>query len=176
MTRSLTTSALSVEIVPALAEQGPILANMLELYAHDFSEFIDLKLGADGRFGYEHLPLYWTDSNRHPFLVVADGQLAGFVFVRRGSEVSDNADVWEVAEFFILRGFRRRGLGTRVAREIWQKFPGRWEVRVLDRNRKARLFWSRAIKEFLGEAVEPVRLKKDGADWHVFSFDPRRAA
>ena len=35
---------------------------MLELYAHDFSEFIDLKLGADGRFGYKHLYLYWKES------------------------------------------------------------------------------------------------------------------
>jgi predicted acetyltransferase len=176
MTTSLTNSVVSVEIVPALPEQEPILANMLELYAHDFSEFLDLKLGPDGRFGYEHLPLYWKDPDRHPFLVVADGHLAGFVFVRRGSEVSDDANVWDVAEFFILRGFRRLGLGTKVAREIWRKFPGRWEVRVLDRNRKARLFWSRAINEFLGEAVEPVGSNKDGEGWHVFSFDAVRDA
>jgi hypothetical protein len=29
----------SVEVDPALLEHAPILANLLELYAHDFSEF-----------------------------------------------------------------------------------------------------------------------------------------
>jgi hypothetical protein len=50
MTIFQTTSSVKVEIIPALEEQEPILANLLELYAHDFSEFIDLNLGADGRY------------------------------------------------------------------------------------------------------------------------------
>ena len=124
MTISRTTSAVDVEIFAALPEQEPVLANMLELYAHDFSEFIDLKLGADGRFGYKHLSLYWKESNRYPFLIMADGQFAGFVFVRRGSEISNDADVWDIEEFFIVRGFRRLGLGMKVAQEIWKSFPG----------------------------------------------------
>jgi hypothetical protein len=62
---SQTTSPVNIEIIPSLPEQEPVLANLLELYAHDFSEFIDLELGADGRFGYEHLPLYWKESSRY---------------------------------------------------------------------------------------------------------------
>ena len=167
---------MNLEIFPALPEQEPILANMLELYAHDFSEFIDLKLGADGRFGYKHLPLYWKESNRYPFLIMANGHFAGFVFVRRGSELSNDADVWDIAEFFIVRGFRRRGLGIKVAQEIWRKFPGKWEVRVMDRNQKAKNFWARAINEFLGKAIEPILLEKDGEDWQVFAFESNRPA
>jgi len=176
MTISRTTSGVDVEIFPALPEQEPILANMLELYAHDFSEFIDLKLGPDGRFGYKHLPLYWEEPNRYPFLIMANGHLAGFVFVRRGSEISNDADVWDIAEFFIVRGFRRLGLGMKAAQEIWQRFPGKWEVRVIDRNQKAKNFWARAIKEFLGEAIEPIPLDKNGEDWHVFAFESKPAS
>jgi predicted acetyltransferase len=175
MTNSRTTPA-DVEVVPASPEQGPILANMLELYAHDFSEFVDLKLGADGRFGYERLSSYWDEPGRHPFIIRADGHLAGFAFVRRGSEISGDADVWDMAEFFVVRGFRMRGLGTMAAREIFGKFPGRWEVRVIDRNRKAKEFWRRAIAEFVGEAVEPTTFDKGGEGRHVFSFESGRAA
>jgi predicted acetyltransferase len=175
MTISRTTSAVDVEIIPALPEQEPILANMLELYAHDFSEFMDLKLGADGRFGYKHLPLYWKESNRYPFLIMANGHFAGFVFVRRGSEISNDADVWDMAEFFIIRGFRRLGLGMKVAQEIWKRFPGKWEVRVIDRNQKAKDFWGRAINEFLGKMIEPIPLDKDGKGWHIFSFESKGA-
>ena len=110
-----TTSVVDVEIIPALPEQEPILANMLELYIQDFSELVDLKLAEDGRFGYKHLSLYWKESNRYPFLIKANGHLAGFVFVRKCSEVSNDADVLDIAEFFIVRGFRRLGIGMKAA-------------------------------------------------------------
>ena len=176
MTISRTTSSVEVEIIPALEEQEPILANLLELYAHDFSEFIDLKLGADGHFGYNYLPLYWKDPNRYPFLIIVNGHLAGFVFVRRGSEISNDMDVWDMAEFFIVRGHRRLGIGTKVAREIWEKFPGKWEVRVIDRNERAMKFWGRAISEFVGKEIDSVALDKGGEGWQVFSFESKGAA
>ena len=37
-----------IELDPALREHAPILANLLELYAHDFSEFHTLAIRADG--------------------------------------------------------------------------------------------------------------------------------
>src|ERR1700732_3731876 len=99
----------SLELIPATPDQGSILANLLELYAHDFSEFHDLELGADGRFGYNSLPLYWRESNRNAFLVRLDGKWAGFVLVKGGSEISGDETIWDMAEFFIVRGHRRRG-------------------------------------------------------------------
>ena len=126
---------MQVEVLPAAIEHQPVLANLLELYAHDFSEFSDLKIGADGRFGYSPLALYWKESNRFPFLVKANGELAGFVLVQQGSQVSAAREIWDVAEFFVLRGYRRHGLGARVAHEIWRMFQGPWEVRVADKNR-----------------------------------------
>jgi predicted acetyltransferase len=171
-----TTSAADVEVVPATAEQEPVIANLFELYSHDFSEFFELTLGPDGRFGSQHLHLYWEEPGRHPFIIRAGGRLAGFAFVRRGSEVSGDAGVWDVAEFFVARGFRRLGVGTRAARGIWAMFPGRWEVRVMNRNRKALKFWRRAVGEFLGREVEPTVHAKEGQAWHVYSFETGRAA
>lgn len=145
---------------------------MLELYAHDFSEFIDIKLGPDGRFGYKNLALFWADANRHPFLIRVDGSLAGFAFVTRGSVISSDTDVWDMTEFFIVRRFRRLGVGTTAARAIWERFPGRWEVRVTDKNQKAMKFWGRAINEFLVRTIESIPFDRDGANWRVFSFEP----
>jgi predicted acetyltransferase len=175
VTISRETSAVDIEITPALSEEEPILANMLELYAHDFSEILDIKLGADARFGYRPLPSYWKAPDRYPFLIRTDGHLAGFAFVRRGSEISNDADVWDMTEFFVIRGFRRLGLGMKAAHAIWRKFPGKWEVRVIDRNQKAMGFWGRATREFLGNKIEPSPFDKNGEGWHVFSFDSRRA-
>jgi predicted acetyltransferase len=162
-----------VEVIAAAADEEPVLANLFELYAHDFSELTDLRLGPDGRFGFDELPLYWTDAARRPFLIKADGDLAGFVLVQKGSQISGDADVWDVAEFFVARGYRRDGVGTRAAHEVWRRLPGRWEVRVLDRNEAARAFWQRAVAGFTGAEVDAFVHDREGRRWHVFSFDTR---
>jgi predicted acetyltransferase len=164
------TSLTQIEVVPATPEQEPVIANLLELYAHDFSEFADLKIGADGRFGYERLPLYWKESNRFPFLVRANGDLAGFVLVQQGSQISGEGQVWDIAEFFVLRGYRRHGVGVRVAHDVWRMFTGRWEVRVTDKNLVAQAFWKHAISEFTGMPPESALTEVVGKRWHVFSF------
>jgi predicted acetyltransferase len=133
-------------------------------------------VGADGRFGYGNLPLYWSDPDRRPFLVRMNGKLVGLVFVRRGQNVSDNETVWDMAEFFVLRGYRRRGIGTNVAHEVWKHLPGRWEVRVMESNVPARLFWARAISTFLDKVVNPVRIEKAGDCWQIFSFESKPTA
>jgi predicted acetyltransferase len=160
---------MQIAIIPAGREQEPVLANLLQLYAHDFSKFHKVELGA--RFVYKQLSLYWSDPQRHPFLIWIAGTLAGFVLVKRGSEVSDDATVWDMAEFFVLREWRGHGVGTHVAQEVWRRFPGRWQVRVMEANVAALQFWERAISRFLGRASNPVRLERDGSQWWVFSFE-----
>ncbi|HEX9936297.1 MAG TPA: GNAT family N-acetyltransferase [Longimicrobium sp.] len=159
-----------VEVVRAAAEHEPVLGNLLELYAHDFSEFVDVQLRPDGRFGHNGLSVYWTEETRFPFLVKVNGHLAGFVFVSKGSLVSGDPRVYDMAEFFIVRGYRGRRIGTAVAHETWRRFPGPWEVRVLEANRPALAFWRAAIDAFTGGLVEPASMELHGKPWQVFSF------
>jgi predicted acetyltransferase len=159
-----------IEIVPAAPDQQPIVANLIELYAHDFSEFHDIELGDDGRFGYPNLATYWSEANKHPFLVRIDGRLAGFALVKKGSEVTGDAAVWDMAEFFVVRKHRRSGNGTQIAHEVWRRFPGPWEIRVMHANEAARPFWARAIAAFTGAAADSRQFEKNGHPWDLFSF------
>ena len=155
----------NIEVRAAAAEEESILANLVELYAHDFSEFLDIEINPDGRYGYAQLPLYWREPNRHPLLVRVDGNLAGFVLLK-GDE-----NAWDMAEFFVVRRYRRRGIGSAIAHEVWRQFPGRWAVRVMESNQSAQQFWERVIRAFAGETTPSVRAEKDGKVWHVFSFE-----
>jgi predicted acetyltransferase len=166
-----TKPAAQIEVAPATAEQASILANLLQLYAHDFSEFLDMEIGADGRFVYKQLPLYWREPSRNPYLVWADGKLAGFVLVQKGSEVSGATNVWDMTEFFVLRRYRRRRIGTEVAQKVWGHLPGTWEVRVMQLNVAAQRFWARTISEFIGKAIDPVGFEKNGESWILYSFE-----
>jgi predicted acetyltransferase len=165
-----------VEVLPAPAEQAPILANLLQLYAHDFSEFLNVEIGTDGRFTYNPLSLYWSEAGRHPFLIWVDGKLAGFAFVKKGSAISGNENAWDLAEFFVLRGFRRRRIGILAAHQMWRRFSGSWEVRVMQLNLAAQRFWARTISEFTRETINPIAFNKDGEEWILYSFEAKTAA
>lgn len=126
------------EVDSAAESDQPLLDRMMQLYLYDFSETTGYDLGADGRYEYAWLPSYATDVDRHAFLARADGHLAGFALVREGEET-------EMAEFFVARKYRRSGLGTTLARDVFARFPGPWRVKQLKTNLTAICFWQSAI-------------------------------
>ena len=163
----------SIELLPATLGDQPAISNLYQLYIHDFSDYVEQKLGDDGRFGYDPLPPYWTEPDRFPFLIRVDGSLAGFALVRKGSVFSGKTDIWDMADFFVVRGARGIGVGYVITKEIWRRFPGPWEVRVLTTNLNALTFWSKAISRFTGHPLEPI-LVTDGEDTrYLFLFAAR---
>jgi predicted acetyltransferase len=142
------TDASAVEVIEAVEADKPVVARLLELYLHDFSVFTGADVDADGRFGYDHLDAYWTERSRVPFLFRVEGRWAGFALVRTG-------EPHDMAEFFIMRKYRRGGVGLAAARELFARFPGEWQVRQMRANVDATAFWRRAIPvEFVEEEID----------------------
>ena len=148
-----------IELYEAKRDEEPILANLLQLYLHDFTEWAGFDVEPDGRYHADDLDGCWDEAaGRHPFFIVVEGHLAGFAIVDRGSVETDEPDVWDMAEFFVMRKYRRRGVGGEIARRLFARFPGRWEVRVMAGNVKAQAFWRRTIDAWThGAYVESVR-------------------
>jgi predicted acetyltransferase len=140
----------SVTIVAAPAAQRPVFDSSiacLQLYKYDFSEFAAIgsprgELDEEGRFAHPGLESYWRDSGRIPLLIRADDHLAGFALVNQWSALELPLD-HAVAEFFVLRKYRRARVGARAALFIFRRYPGRWEVGVAWYNPPALAFWRR---------------------------------
>jgi predicted acetyltransferase len=165
-----------VELAEASISDVPILANLLSLYLHDFSEVFGSAPGPDGRFDYERLPLYFEEPGRTAFLIRSDGALAGFALVSRGSLIDGASTVWDLSEFFVARGLRRRGVGLLAASAVFSRFAGAWEVRALDRNPGAAEFWTRAISRHTRGMFEVQPWLSDGgSEWKVFRFSQSAA-
>jgi predicted acetyltransferase len=130
--------AVTVEVVEASRAQQPVLANLLELYQYDFTEFDAVDVNDAGRFGSPFLDVYWDEPDRHPFLLRVDGKWAGAALVRAGRPN-------DMAEFFVMRKYRGGGVGTQFARDLFARFAGEWTVRELETNTPAQAFWRRAI-------------------------------
>lgn len=162
---------MTITLEPALSDAMPVLANLLELYQHDLSATFSVDVAADGRFGYAPLSLYWSEPERRfPFLIHCDGKLAGFALATRGSPASDDPDVYDVAEFFVLRRYRRASVGRRAAHLLWDRLPGRWFVRVFVGNTAALGFWSGVMADYAGADVRVQRMQYKSKEWQVLSF------
>lgn len=134
-----------VEVVRAELDQRETIANLIQLYTHDFSDYwIGLsqgELGEDGRFlPYPHLDSYWTEPDRQALLIRADDKLAGFALVNTFAHSGLPAD-FSMAEFFVARKYRRLGVGQAAAVEIIRARPGQWDIAVTRRNDPAKPFW-----------------------------------
>ncbi|WP_102226605.1 GNAT family N-acetyltransferase [Acidimangrovimonas sediminis] len=83
------------------------------------------------------VPLYWRQPSRVPFLVLADGAVAGFALVRDTGE-----GFLGLAEFSVLPGWRDRGIGAMAAALVFAQFPGPWRLKAVP---KAERFWRRQL-------------------------------
>ncbi|HEY2154099.1 MAG TPA: GNAT family N-acetyltransferase [Isosphaeraceae bacterium] len=161
---------MKVSIHEAGPGDAPTIANLLQLYLHDFTEFDGHDADDSGRFAYDDLAPYWTEPDRRAFLIRADGRLAGFVLVDREAPLSGPGACWSIAEFFVMRKYRRRGIGARAAAEVFRRLPGRWEVSQIAANTPAQVFWRAAIARCTGGRYTETFVEGDDCRGPVQSF------
>lgn len=167
-------TAPAVQVERASADQRPAIAQMMQLYIHDFSEHWAGtergELQADGRFAPYPLDAYWTEPERIPLLIHADGHLAGFALINRHAHSGLAADRC-VAEFFVVRKHRRAGVGQLAAREIFSRWPGLWEAAVARRNTGALGFWRQAVAGHPGVSdIEEIDARSEDWDGPILRF------
>jgi predicted acetyltransferase len=153
-----------INLIPASLEHKPLLAQLLELYLYDFSEYTLDDLSPQGYYHYWYLDSYWTDPERFPFLIQVGENWAGFALVRQypnPDPLSPYPTANNLAEFFVLRKYRRQKVGKTAAYQVFDRFPGQWYVAQIPENLPAQAFWRTIIAEYTrGNYIE-----KSLPDW-----------
>lgn len=158
-----------ITVASAVAAERPLLDGLFQFYVHDFSEFATpgaraFEFNEAGRFGdYPHMASYWADANRWPLLIRIDGRVAGFALVNTLSHCGETIDR-NMAEFFVARRYRRDGIASDAARQIFEMHPGKWEVAVTIRNLPALAFRPKAIAR-APTVSNIVRRDQNDDDW-----------
>jgi predicted acetyltransferase len=116
-----------------------------------------------GEHGARHAELlarWFRDDRSHPLLILDAGRAAGFALIARppvGTAAPEAAE-YRMAEFFIRRAFRRRGVGRLAASLIFSRFAGRWEIIEAMANVDAVRFWRSTVMQYTrGRYDERVR-------------------
>ncbi|HEX2548885.1 MAG TPA: GNAT family N-acetyltransferase [Gammaproteobacteria bacterium] len=139
-----------IELIQVSIDYYPVLQNMGRFYAYDMSEYLGKNAGwempEDGLYVCNDFERYWQDENSFPFLIRYQNEIVGFAIINKTGSHSEID--FNMAQFFILRKFKNKGIGKYVAEQCFKKFPGIWEVMVMPGNEGAYRFWRKIIKNY----------------------------
>jgi predicted acetyltransferase len=124
-----------------------VLERLWLMYRHDLSEFSGTLPNPDGTFRDERLRLALDDPGWATHLTHVGDRPAGFAFVR-----GLDGPTRVLNSFFVVRGARGSGVGTRLAKDVLAAHPGPWEIAFQEANPTAARFWRRVAGEVAGDA------------------------
>jgi predicted acetyltransferase len=149
------------------------LTNVYPFYLHDLSEFDEHYYTLNGRGLWEpdHLPSWLQDDTDHPLIIHRSETRVGFALVNEAPSVHMMPGFrFRLAEFFILKRYRRTGIGLSAAQALFGRFRGRWQLGILARNAPAIAFWHRALGDQAG-----LKEESGPSGEIVYVFDNSRA-
>jgi predicted acetyltransferase len=137
-------------LVKATLSDHRVIQNMARFYVYDMSRYCGHSPGwecpDDGLFECVDLKNYFTDIENHAFFIKVGPEIAGFVLINK---VGSSADVdWNMGEFFVLAKFQKSGIGQHIAKEVFNRFDGVWEVASIPENTRALMFWKKTVGEY----------------------------
>ncbi len=149
------------DLVKVEKENKNVIYNLMQLYTYELSAYEDetakFTILDSGLYVMsKYIDRYWQEESRHPYILKCNNELAGFVLERFNE---DNMN--EIAEFFVMKKYRKMGAGTFMANKIFDIYRGKWEVRTLLKNEEAQKFWRNTIKNYTNNNFESKYIRNN---------------
>lgn len=163
-------------LIPAIRADYLIIQRMFLFYVYDMGRECGFNPGwecpVNPAFEIDDLSPYFKEDTRQAFLIRVEDTVAGFVLLHQ------IGDAWHLDEFFVHGRFQKKGIGRKIAHQLWEQYPACWELSVIPENKTALSFWRNAISTFTqGHYAEEMRTipqpGKQPKQRIVFNFDTR---
>ena len=152
-------------LVLVKARQKMILEKMLMKYQLELT-------GKENPEKYKHLGSYWEKKNRKPYFIAINTTIVGFVLLNNHTLVQK--DGYNVAEFYIKKAYRNKGIGKKAVYVLFNLFPGRWEIRQLDNNITGQKFWNNVVDKYTNHNYKEISFENEKWRGIVQIFDNRK--
>lgn len=161
----------NVQLVRATVKDHDTLFNLAQFYQYDFTDYLPGELDEDGCYPYINVRFY-LGQGRQAYLARVDQRLAGFVLVDENPPYRGGVGHY-LAEFFVMRRYRRQGVGRAMAIQTFDTYKGYWEIAEVGPNVPAQAFWRAVIRDYSGGRFQEIITEEDGLKIVWQTFDSR---
>ena len=144
--------------------------HLLQLYEYEFSDITKLEVNRQGLFTNVELQKHLDEGSCRPYLMQYQGKWAGLAVVNLKSYLNDDPHVKDIAEFFLMKLYRKRRIGLLMASHLFDLFPGKWEVRQFPEATEARAFWLRVISHYTNQHFKDEFIDHSRWKGHIQTF------
>lgn len=109
--------------------------------------------GANGFIDWgESLDSYFVGSMHIPLFFTTEDKLVGFALIKlkqtlKGLDGQSDTMINIIVEFYVIRPWRRKGIGTTAAHMILDRYPGQWVITTWPNDVRVR-FWHHVVTQY----------------------------
>ena len=115
---------------------------------------------------YKYFPYYFQDDDRYPFMFYIDDAVSGLALVRKIKNKHH-----EIAEFYVLKEYRKDNNSMYFAARIASMFEGVIEFSSVENNKRAVAFWDKFSSRFNNPKRE---VHRGYITWYVENTKPAK--
>lgn len=144
---------MNIEITRIARDQKETFLNLYNLYLYDLSEFTLEDPTNSGMFDPTNTYIYLEKDELHPYFIVNDSKIIGFILVCAPPFVPEDVD-YTVQELFILKKYRGTNIASITVEKVLGQLSGKISICQLAANQRAVAFWKKYYREHHIDYVE----------------------
>ena len=162
-----------------------IIKNFIPLFRHYIGEVYDELPNEYGVFAYDDSKTLqemcdkresWIKNpeTKFPIIIYAFNRPVGYMFVSKVYSDVFEGNSYFLEALFLVKSVRRKGIGSLVVKQVFDKFKGKWELNTSasERNLETQSFWRKVLNEYrCGKYKEFAAKTEDGSEKIIFRFD-----
>jgi len=162
---------MKIELEKISLDKKDTFKNLMQFYLYDYSDTDKRDINEWGRFEYEYLDSYFENKEfREPFFIKLNNIVVGFLLINDFT-IEGDKEVKSIAEFFVMKKYRRIGIGTAALRKLFKLFPGKWEIKIDKNNEIGLRFWREKIGKITGGKVVEKYYENKNFKGFIESFE-----
>jgi predicted acetyltransferase len=126
---------MNISLYKAAINDKLLLDNLMQLYLHDLSEFVEIEVGPMGKYEQNISPQYVSSFEKSAYVIHAEYHIIGFVLVE------PDGNFLRINDLFVLNMWRGKGVASAVVDTLCNQ--GKQIVAKFNsKNELANYFWT----------------------------------
>lgn len=122
---------------------------------------------------YPFAKSYFNSGSRHAIKFILNDIPVAFALINDYFVADDLESDYAIAEFSVFKSFREKKIGSHFVEKIFERYKGRWEIKVDTTNNTAVRFWDSITERLHFNSFETRLTRQEDSLCKVYLIDVR---